>query len=96
MATQRTITKNMRFLRHKKKGTIYNYNERTAKNNSNLEEVTGLEAFPERFAPKSVKGKKPKVNLETKTVPDEEKYPGMVELEADASRGLKKKAGVKT
>ena len=44
------------YLRHKTKGTIYGMSTAMAKS-KNVEAVTGKEAYPELFAPKSVKEK---------------------------------------
>jgi len=52
------------YLRHKRKGTIYSYNQYLAEH-PDVVEVTEEEAFPERFAPKEAKGRKAKVDLST-------------------------------
>lgn len=78
------------FLRNKVKGTIYGYTPALAKS-KNVEEVSGKEAFPELFAPKSVKQKKNEsVDLgELGTDPVDEKDKTPPELAAEASRGLR-------
>lgn len=80
-----------RFLRHKRKGTIYGWSPNLAIV-PDLEEVTEKEAFPERFAPESVKIRKgkSKVNLETEPelLADLEPPVGNAEINAEASAGL--------
>lgn len=75
-----------KYLRHKVKGTIYNWNEYIALN-PNVEAVSEEEAYPERFIPKAHRGRKPKVNLTTDVLPEE---PDLTppELAEEASRGL--------
>ena len=77
-----------RWLRNKKDGEIYQWNEIIAQN-PNVEEVTEEEAFPEKFVPKAQKKRKPIISLKTKNVP---KAPPNTkpELSEEASRGLPK------
>ena len=77
-----------RWLRNKKDGEIYHWNEIIAQN-PNVEEVTEEEAFPEKFVPKAQKKIKPILSLKTKNVP---KAPPNTkpELSEEASRGLPK------
>lgn len=81
-----------RWLRHKKDGTIYNYNDVLCKNPA-VEEIPEELAFPERFIPEAQRGRKSVVDLGTdpevieKTKPKKAKR---AELSADASKGLKK------
>ena len=74
-----------KYLRHKVKGTIYGWTENLARN-KNLEEVSEMEAFPERFIPKPQRGRKPKVNLATDVLPEEFDFTPP-ELAAEASKG---------
>lgn len=72
------------FLRNKKDGYIHAYNPNVAKS-KNVEVVTEEEAFPEKFAPKGLVGKKSKVSLTTDEVPEE---PATApELAAEAAKG---------
>ena len=75
------------FLRHKTKGTVYGWTQEMAKV-AVLEEVSGKEAFPELFAPKSEKTKKvPQMDIgDTGEEPPVKKN---AEVNKDASRGLK-------
>jgi hypothetical protein len=75
-----------RFLRNKRDGFIYDWNPILAENPI-CEEVTEEQAYPERFVPKTQKGRKSKLALETEDVPEE---PVVVneELNIEASRGL--------
>ncbi len=81
-----------RWLRHKKDGTIYPYNDITAKNPA-VEEVPEELAFPERFMPAKQKGREAKLDLGTnetavsKAKPQKGTKP---ELAAEAAKGLKK------
>lgn len=73
------------YLRHKTKGTIYSWNTQIAKN-PDVEAITEEEAFPERFIPKEIKARKPKLKID---VPIEEPPPiEFPDINADASRGL--------
>lgn len=76
-----------KYLRHRVKGTIYSWNPILADRTDVVEEVSEIEAFPERHIPKAVKGRKAKVNLATEDIPEE---PDIIfpELNAEASRGL--------
>ena len=79
----------MRYLRNKKDGFIYEWNEILAKN-ALCEEVTEEEAFPERFVTPAVekaKRRTKKITLETDDIPEEPEY-SSPELSADASRDL--------
>ena len=79
---------NKRWLRNKKDGEIYGWNEIIAEN-PNVEEVTEEEAFPEKFVPKSHKKRRPKLSLKTKNIP--EAPPRTIpELREEASKGLPK------
>ena len=79
---------NKRWLRNKKDGEIYGWNEIIAEN-PNVEEVTEEEAFPEKFVPKAQKKTRPKLNLKTKNIP--EAPPRTIpELSEEASKGLPK------
>ena len=51
----------MRYLRNRNDGFIYEWNEILAENVL-CEEVTEEQAYPERFEPKSAKGRKAKVS----------------------------------
>ena len=59
----------VKYLKHKEKGTIYNWTPAFALVPT-LEEVTEEQAFPERFAPAITKGRKAKVNLTTEDIPE--------------------------
>ncbi len=78
----------MRYLRNKRDGTIYEWNEILAENPL-CEEVSEQEAFPEKFIPKKQKGRKSGLTLETpaEEIPVEPTYEN-VDINADASRGL--------
>jgi hypothetical protein len=76
-----------KYLRHKEKGTIYSWNPVLADRTDVLEEVSELEAFPERFIPKATKGRKAKVNMATEDIPEAPEF-SFPELNAEASRGL--------
>lgn len=76
-----------KYLRHREKGTVYSWNPILAERADVVEEVTEVEAFPERFIPKAAKGRKPKVNLTTENIPEEPEFT-FPELNAEASRGL--------
>ncbi len=79
-----------RWLRVKKSGAIYPYNEHLA-NNPAVEEVPEELAFPERFVPPSQKSRKPQVDLgtaeEVVAEAEEPKKP-KAGLAADAGQGL--------
>ena len=62
-----------RYLRNRRDGTIYHWNEILAENIL-CEEVTEEEAFPEKFIPKKQKGRKTGLTLETESVPEEPEY----------------------
>lgn len=73
------------YLRHKVKGTIYSWNTEIAKN-PDVEAITEEEAFPERFVPKTQRGRKPKLDVTTEVPePPAIEFP---EINADASKGL--------
>lgn len=80
-----------RFLRHKKDGTIYNYNDVLC-NNPAVEEVSEEIAFPEKHIPAAQQNRMPKLDLSTdgetvkKTAKPKTKKAA---LAADASKGLK-------
>lgn len=76
-----------RWLRNKKDGEIYGWNEILAENPL-TEEVTEEQAFPEKFMTKEQKSRKPKVNLKTKNIPT--KKVSKVELEEEATRNIEK------
>jgi hypothetical protein len=63
-----------RWLRHKKDGTIYNYNDVLSKNPA-VEEVPEELAFPEKFIPAKQVGRKAKVDLSTNEVVVEKAKP---------------------
>jgi len=79
------------YYRHKTKGTIFNPVDLHAKNAS-LEKVTEMEAYPERFAPPSLKKFKSKVSLDTiDTGPAKPKRKKTTTaLGAEASKGMPK------
>jgi hypothetical protein len=80
-----------RWLRVKKDGAIYPYNEHLA-GNANVEEVPEEIAFPERFLSDKQKGREAKVDLGTdEGVVAKAKTPKKTSagLAADASKGLK-------
>lgn len=77
----------IKYLRHREKGTIYSWNPILADRTDVVEEVTEIEAFPERFIPKAAKGRKAKVNLTTEDIPEAPDF-SFPELNAEASRGL--------
>lgn len=76
-----------RWLRNKKDGEIYGWNQILA-DNPLTEEVTEEQAFPEKFMTKEQKSRKPKVNLKTKNIPT--KKVSKVELEEEATRNIEK------
>lgn len=78
----------MRYLKHVKDGTIYEWNEYLSANKLCVE-VTEEEAYPERFIPEVAKGRKAKVDLSTKDIPEEPKQGVHPEIAAEASKGLK-------
>ena len=77
-----------RWLRNIVDGEIYEWDEILAEN-PRTEEVTEEQAFPEKFMTKEQKGRKPKVNLETKAIPKKKKS-DKVELEEEVTRSIKK------
>lgn len=78
-----------KYLRHRVKGTIYGWNDLIA-SNPRIEEVTEEQAYPERFAPKSTKGRKAKVSLTTDEIPE----PPQDDLMADLNDELTRKTQV--
>lgn len=75
----------MRYLRSKNNGVIFEYTERLAAN-SNVEEITEQEAYPERFAPVDLSKRKSAIDI---TVPEKLVKPApevAPELIAEASR----------
>jgi hypothetical protein len=74
-----------RYLRHKIKGTIYGWNTHLAGNPS-VEEVSEEQAYPERFAPKVAKGRKPKVSLTTDDIPEAPELDLMADLNDELTR----------
>lgn len=82
------------YLRHKKDGFIYGWNEVLAKHPL-CEEVTEEEAYPERFINKKVAAKARKkkdldqleLALDTSDIPEEPVHTS-AELNAEASKGL--------
>jgi len=81
------IPRTRKFLRHRDKGTIFNFNE-TMLAEANVEEVTAEEAFPEKFQPKKTRGRKARINLDTEIEEVDKTPPG---LAVDAAKGLSKK-----
>jgi len=75
-----------RYLRNKRDGYIYAWNDILA-DNPLCEEVSEEEAFPERFVPNDVKTRKSKLNI-TPAVIEEPPPIEFPEINADASRGL--------
>ena len=75
-----------RYLRNIKDGFIYDWNPILAENPM-CEEISEQEAFPEKFVPKTQKGRKSKLALETVDVPEEPVVTNE-ELNIEASRGL--------
>ena len=75
----------MKYLRHKVKGTIYGWNANLAEH-PHVEEVTEEQAYPERFAPKVAKGRKPKVSLTTDVIPEEPQDDLMADLNDELTR----------
>jgi hypothetical protein len=77
-----------RYLRNKRDGFIYDYTELLAENPM-VEEVSEEEAFPEKFIPKTQKGRKTGLKLETpaEEIPVEP-APQNEELNLEASKGL--------
>lgn len=74
-----------KFLRHRIKGTIYGWNDYIA-SSPNVEEVSEEQAYPERFAPKAAKGRKPKVSLTTDVIPEEPQDDLMADLNDELTR----------
>lgn len=76
-----------RWLRNKRDGEIYEWDEILAENPI-TEEVTEEQAFPEKHIPKKQKGRKTKVKLETEipAEPDDTSP----ELAEEATRGLER------
>lgn len=79
-----------KFLKHKLHGRIYSYHPHLAEN-PDFYEVTEEQAFPEKFVPKKQQGRKSKVNLETKEVPEEPK--GNDDLNEELTKQLEKELG---
>ena len=77
-----------RLLRHKVKGTIYGWNAYIAAS-PNVEEVTEEQAYPEKFAPKVAKGRKPKVSLTTDEIPEPPQDDPMADLNDELTRKTK-------
>ena len=75
----------MRYLRNRRDGTIYEWDEILAANPL-CEEVTEEQAFPEKFVPAAQKTRKTKLKLETEEVP--EAPDGNPDLNNEASKGL--------
>ncbi len=75
-----------RYLRNTNDGFIYDWNPVLAENVL-CEEVTEEEAFPERFIPKTQKGRKARIDLSTEDIPEEPAIEN-IELNLEASRGL--------
>lgn len=78
------------FLRHVEKGTIYGWTKAMARS-KNVEEVSGKEAFPELFAPRSIKSKKVK-SIDLGDLGDDAppaQHESDKTLGREASRGLK-------
>lgn len=76
-----------KFLKHRKNGRIYSYHKHLAEN-PDMVEVTEEQAYPERFVPKKQVGRKAKVNLETKKVPEPPK--GNEDLDSELTKQLEK------
>lgn len=76
----------MRYLRNKKDGFIYEWNEILAEN-ALCEEISEEEAIPEKFIPKKQRGRKSALKLETADIPEEPAYTPP-ELAEEATRGL--------
>jgi hypothetical protein len=77
------------YIRVKKDGTIYDFNEILAKN-PDCEVISDEIAYPERFIPEAVKGKakrKPVLNLATADIPEPPVYTS-AELAAEAAHGM--------
>ena len=75
----------VRYLRHRVNGRIYTWNKPMSENDD-IEEVTELEAYPERFVPPKQKGRKTKIQLDTEELPEPKQTNDDVGL--DASRNL--------
>lgn len=75
-----------KYLRNKRDGYIYEWNDILA-DNPLCEEVSEEEAFPERFTPPEIKIRRSKLNI-TPTVIEEPPPIEFPEINADASRGL--------
>lgn len=89
MKNKTDIDPNGKYLRHREKGTIYGWTVALAKS-KNVEEVSGKEAYPELFAPKTVTKKKVKpMDFGDMGEEIDENPKVSDELKADASRGLK-------
>ena len=78
-----------RWLRNKKDGEIYGWNEILAENPL-TEEVTEEQAFPEKFMTKEQKSRKPKVNLKTKNIPTKKVFPEIDNVEMKVKMMAKK------
>lgn len=79
----------MRYLRSKNNGAIFEWNPILAENPA-CEEISEMEAFPERFIPEKAKarvGRKSKVNLVTDDIPEPPPYTDP-DLAKEASQGL--------
>jgi hypothetical protein len=75
----------MRYLRNRRDGTIYEWDDILAENPI-CEEITEQEAFPEKFIPPAQKARKAKLKLETE-LPEEPVYTNE-EVNIEASKGL--------
>ena len=86
------------FMRHREKGTIYNWagDDQVFIDNPHLEKVTEEMAFPERFVPKHSaarverkRGRQPKAALDLETILEEDDHtpPALAE---EAAKGLPK------
>lgn len=75
----------IRYLRNIKDGTIYEWDPILAENPL-CEEVSEEVAFPERFVPKTQRGRKSKLELGVGELP--EAALGNPDVDAEASRGI--------
>ena len=72
-----------KFLRHKRKGTIYNYNELMLLDSADaVEVVTEEEAFPEKFVPKKSRGKQSRLTLDEVKIEEPDTTPPALAEEA--------------
>ena len=78
----------MRYLRNRNDGFIYEWNEILAENVL-CEEVTEEQAYPERFEPKSAKGRKAKVDLSTDGISEPPQDDLFADLNAELTRTTK-------